>query len=198
MGNGIEQTFAAIHHQAISEVLHLLDGFYENLEHGLFELAFHIDDQCMQGRCAETMKDLRLQKTQVIRKFTKLMEADRALWLTSSSNQAPNEEVLVTVRSLAQKHKSHFGTALRSIVRNTALASDLSEAELEFPFGPERLAYHFFRCVAEGRDDPELSSMLYDLFSRLVLGRLGSLYGRINLQLIRFTESQADPEIEVA
>jgi len=195
---GIEQTFASIHHEAISEVLHLLDGFYENLEHGLFELAYNLSDQSLQGRCAEMMKDLRLQKAKTIGRFTKVMEADQSLWLDSSSGRGPNEDLLVTGRNLALKHESHFATVLRALTRSVALATGRDDDTVELPISPERIACHFLQCISVGRENPELSSMLHDLFERLVLSRLGSLYGQINLRLIRDAKRLTNHATQVA
>jgi len=195
---GIEQTFASIHHEAISEVLHLLDGFYENLEHGLFELAYNLSDQSIQGRCAEVMKDLRLQKAKTIGRFTKVMEADQSVWLDSSNSRGPSEDLLVTGRNLALKHENHFATVLRAITRSTALATGRDEEAVEIPISPERIACHFLQCVNVGRESPEFSSMLHDLFGRLVLSRLGSLYGQINLRLIRDVEGLRSRATQVA
>ena len=38
----------AMHHKVTGELLHLMDGFYSNIEDGLFELAFRDDDDSEQ------------------------------------------------------------------------------------------------------------------------------------------------------
>jgi hypothetical protein len=184
MAKGLQQTFATIQHRAISELLHLLDGFYENLEHGLFELAFQIDDPSIQGRCAAMLKDLRLQKARMLRKFTEGMEIDQALWMSAATSKSEEDEALLNrARSLADKHAEHFDTVLGSIAGLTAQATDRDNEIVDVPIGPDRVAYNFLRCFGQALDDPQLLSLLSDLFGRLVLDRLGPLYGQSNARL---------------
>ncbi|MGD8416724.1 MAG: DUF1631 family protein [Pseudomonadales bacterium] len=197
MSEGLQQTFTAIQRQATSEVLHLLDGFYENLEHGLFELAFRIDQSDIQARCAALMKDLRLRKGMALRSFTTLMEADVALW--TSVEEAEEFAALQTrARSLARKYENHFATVLGSMAGWIALATNRADTETEVPIGPNRLAYHFLRSISSAHEDRELSSMLCDLFGRLVLDRLGPLYGRSNARLEKSFSLLALPDAETA
>ncbi len=180
MSEALEQTLAALHRHAISEVLHLLDGFYENLEHGLFELVLRSDPDT-QNRCASMMKELRLQKARKLRKFAQLMESDQALWTSDAERGATGETEPLheTALSLAQKRVNHFDAVLGSVTRCVAAATGRSESDIDMPIGPVNLAYNFLRCFEEAQDDPELSPMLRELFARLVLDRLGPLYGEV-------------------
>lgn len=197
MSEGLQRTFAAIQHQATSEVLHLLDGFYENLEHGLFELAFQIDQSDIQARCAALMKDLRLRKAMALRSFTTLMEADLALWEAADDSEE-FAALQIKARSLARKYENHFATVLGSMAGWIALATNRADTEIEVPIGPNRLAYHFLRSISSAHEDRELSSMLCDLFGRLVLDRLGPLYGKSNARLEKSLSHLAPMHVETA
>jgi hypothetical protein len=73
-------TFAAVHQQVTAELLHLMDGFYSNIEDGLFELAFRDGDESKQRHCFELMREMRFRRTNLVKTFAKRMERGVTDW----------------------------------------------------------------------------------------------------------------------
>ena len=58
--------FTAMHQHVTAEILHLMDGFYSNIEDGLFELAFRGEDEDKQRHCFDLMREMRYRRTNLI------------------------------------------------------------------------------------------------------------------------------------
>ena len=69
--NDPRNVFTAMHHRVTGELLHLMDGFYSNIEDGLFELAFRNNDHNQRKRCFDLMREMRYRRTSLIQTFAK-------------------------------------------------------------------------------------------------------------------------------
>ena len=65
---------SAMHYQAAGELMRLLDGFYSNIEDGLFELAYSNDDNRQQRNTIELMRELRLRREHLLKVFGKRLQ----------------------------------------------------------------------------------------------------------------------------
>lgn len=183
MTDDVRDTFTALHHQVIAELLHLLDGFFVNLEYGLFEMADRLDDEATRTRSFNLMREMRHQRPQILRTFTRFLEADRARWTEPSKETEEDEALYRHASALARKGANHLRPVLHLIAERTAYATDRHAAEVQLPISPVRLTYNFLRSCRLLESDDTFAQMVNELFSRFVLDRLGTVYGRCNDRL---------------
>lgn len=183
MSDDVSNTFAAVHHQVVGELLHLLDGFFLNLEYGLFELADRLEDDAVRTGSFNLMREMRLQRPQILRTFTRLTEGDRAYWTEAREDTEEDEALYRQARALARTDAIHLRPVLHAIAERTAYATDRHAAEVRLPISPARITYNFLRSCRLLENDETLAAMVHDLFRRFVLDRLGTIYGRCNDRL---------------
>jgi len=75
-----EAVLNALHHNVTGELLRLIDGFYSNIEDGLFELAYRTGDEGQRRRCFDLMRELRFRRTGLVKAFARSMDRYRGLW----------------------------------------------------------------------------------------------------------------------
>jgi hypothetical protein len=183
MSDDVRNTFASVHHQVIAELLHLLDGFFLNLEYGLFELADRLDDEAVRTRCFNLMREMRLQRPKILRTFTRLSEADQDRWIDAPAAPEEDEALYREARTLARTDAVHLRPVLHAIAARTAYATDRHAAEVRLPISPARITYNFLRSCRLLENDETFAGMVNELFRRFVLDRLGTIYGRCNDRL---------------
>jgi hypothetical protein len=183
MTDDVRDTFAALHHQVVTELLHLLDGFFVNLEYGLFEMADRLDDEALRTRSFNLMREMRHQRPRILRTFTRLLEADQVRWTEPCEEIEEDEALHRHAGALARKGANHLRPVLHLIAERTAYATDRHAAEVQLPISPVRLTYNFLRSCRLLEADETFAEMVNELFSRFVLDRLGTVYGRCNDRL---------------
>ncbi|MEM7217557.1 MAG: DUF1631 family protein [Pseudomonadota bacterium] len=194
---------AAVHGQAIEDLLELVSGFYSNIEDGLFELAHRSGESAQQERAFNLMRELRFRRTVLINNFTGALASCDKYWWSENGWQLDESElepsVSASIAVLCDKANNHFGPVLRLIRerRDGALSLD-SPGEL-LPISPRAICIGFVQsCRALKMDQPSLDLVL-NLFGRFVLDRLGGLYARCNETLKRSGwVSRAEFEAEAA
>jgi len=75
------KVFMTIHHKVTGDLLHLMDGFYSNIEDGLFELAYRYEEsEVLQRRYFDLMREMRFRRSNLIQAFAKRMQQGQEYW----------------------------------------------------------------------------------------------------------------------
>lgn len=188
MRDELRREFEAIHYQTVGEMLHLLDGFYVNLEDGLFELASRTHNKDVLTQSFALTRELRTGRAGLLRNFISFMETDQAWWweMPSEADDVCGEND----RSLRHyalhegtKRTAHFSRVLGAIVERTAQVTQRDAADVQIPVSPLRLTYNFLRSWNSLETDVTYVVMVQNLYGRFVLDRLGAIYALCNQRL---------------
>ena len=192
-------TFAAVHQQVTAELLHLMDGFYSNIEDGLFELAFRDGDESKQRHCFELMREMRFRRTNLVKTFAKRMERGVTDWFYQAPVAADkaSDTFVEQASAMAEKCQSHFYALLQSIAERATHATGQSTDVANLPIGPARIAHCFLISCRSLKFDDDSIATVQELFGRFILDRLGSVYGQCNQRLERAGYATAK-DLEIA
>lgn len=181
--NDPRNVFSAMHHRVTGELLHLMDGFYSNIEDGLFELAFRNDDAEQRTRCFDLMREMRYRRGGLIQTFAKRMQRAGAGWLDEDRNPTQVRELSAIAEQMSEKCSTHFATLLQQVTERTAYGTDRAVNPADLPVSPYNIAYHFIASCQSLEFDHQAIEIVQDLFARFVLDRLGAVYGECNQRL---------------
>jgi len=93
----------AMHQKVTGELLHLMDGFYSNIEDGLFELAFRNDDEHKQRHCFDLMREMRYRRTNLIQTFARRMQKSVEGWFVDMpAPKDHSDELAAMARVMSQ------------------------------------------------------------------------------------------------
>ena len=175
----------ALHHKVTGELLHLMDGFYSNIEDGLFELAFRDEDDREQRHCFDLMREMRYRRTNLIQTFARRMQMSLEDWFADVPPPAEDDDddFALLARNMSEKVAAHFSTLLQNIVERTAYGTERDINILELPISPYRISYCFVMSCRSLEFDKHSIEIVQDLFGRFVLDRLGAVYGECNQRL---------------
>ncbi|NJN51297.1 MAG: DUF1631 domain-containing protein [Gammaproteobacteria bacterium] len=176
----------ASHHQITGELLHLLDGFYLNIEDGLFELAYRSGEDGQRRRCFDLMRELRFRRTGLVKNFARAMDRQSEGWFeaTQAVETGFERELDDLVARMADKSASHFAGVLVTIAERAEAASARTfSTGADLPISPVRIAQAFVHSCRSLRLDRASIEIIQELFSRFVLDGLGSIYGNFNERL---------------
>lgn len=174
---------SAMHFQASGELMRLLDGFYSNIEDGLFELAYCNENYGQQRKTIELMRELRFRRDHLLKTFGKRMQRSVQSWFDEDLTTTEYLEERAQADALAARCSGHFGFLLQTIAERVAHATDRDMDRKSVPVSPEEVSYHFIMSCRSLKINQESIGMVQDLFHRFVLDRLGGIYGPINQQL---------------
>ena len=187
MGQNVDPRnfLTAMHHKVTGELLHLMDGFYSNIEDGLFELAYRNEDDAQQRRCFDLMRELRYRRSNLIQTFAKRMQKGIDGWFNDDFDCAAEEGAGFTslADAMAEKCASHFGGLLQNITERTAYGTGRDPLKVNLPIGPFQVAYNFLVSCRSLEFDEQAIEIVQELFGRFVLDRLGVVYGECNQRL---------------
>ncbi len=175
--------FSAMHHRMTGELLHLMDGFYSNIEDGLFELAFRNDSHAQRKRCFDLMREMRYRRTSLVQTFAKRMQRAGDAWMGDRHLPAQNPQLRTSAKAMAEKCHSHFGPLLRCIRERAAYGSDQDVDTLQLPISPFQVSYQFLASCQSLDFDRDALEIVQNLFARFVLDRMGGIYGDCNRTL---------------
>ena len=80
---------STMHFQARGELMRLMDGFYSNIEDGLFEHAFNNDSADQQRQTVELMRELRFRREHLLKTFGKRMKNAVQAWFGDDQTRLP-------------------------------------------------------------------------------------------------------------
>ncbi|MCH8141498.1 MAG: DUF1631 family protein [Proteobacteria bacterium] len=177
--------FTAMHHTVTGELLHLMDGFYSNIEEGLFELAFDNEDVDQQRRCFDLMRELRYRRSNLIQAFAKRMQKGMEGWFNDSFeyDAEVDAEFEQLAMGMAEKCSAHFSNLLQNIAERAAYGTGRDVDGMNLPISPFRIAYNFIVSCRSLEFDEHAIEIVQELFRRFVLDRLGAVYGECNQRL---------------
>ena len=178
-----KKLFARVHTHVTGELTQLMNGFYHNIEDGLFELAYSNADQIQQRHIVELMRELRFRRKQLLRTFGKRVHNAGQGWLGAYDSGPEMIEERMLANEIAAKCSSHFGPVLQSIAERTSHATQRDVSRRALPLSPEEVSYHFVMSCRSVKFDKYSVETVQSLFSRFVLDRLGAVYGQINYEL---------------
>jgi hypothetical protein len=197
-----EAVLNALHHNVTGELLRLIDGFYSNIEDGLFELAYRTGDEGQRRRCFDLMRELRFRRTGLVKAFARSMDRYRGLWFDQDesleADSATGQELDKLIMRMAEKSSSHFAGVLQCIAERAEGATGRPfKGGQNVPIAPRRVARAFVVSCRTLKLDHASIEIVQDLFSRFVLDGLGNIYGHCNLRLHSEGFETAD-EMEIA
>jgi hypothetical protein len=179
--------FADVHHDVTAELLRLLDGFYSNIEDGLFELAYRTGEESQRRRCFDLMRELRFRRAGLVKNFARAMDRHQEGWIDVPAHSAAlgiGQELETLVLKMAEKTSAHFSGVLGAIAERAEMAGARRFASpADLPISPQRVAQAFVHSCRSLRLDHDSIVIVQELFSRFVLDSLGSTYGACNLRL---------------
>ena len=177
-----------MHNLATEEVAGLMEGFYSNLEDGLFELAYRNGDAGYQRFCFELMRELRCRKPLLMTAFSRILRETADSWFTASPGTVPvalEPELAELADTMAAKCMAHFSGLLRLLSQRIAAVTGVNYLPETLPIGPVSLSRMFVASCRETELEPSSIAVLRELFLRFVLDRMGSVYGMCNRELQR-------------
>lgn len=175
--------FNGLHARAATDVLRLMDGFYSNIEDGLFEMAYANEDPKFQRRTVELMRELRFRRKHLLQTFGKRVQFAATAWAQGQEIEVKDNPETQQARRMASKCEAHFGVLLQSIAERSAHAADCSVSIKTLPFAPLQISLHFIRSCRTVQFDEHAVEVVETLFQRFVLDRLGAMYGAMNQAL---------------
>ena len=130
----------------------------------------------------------------------RLVESDRNLWMDGDhhTGDATDELLYRRARLLAHKREVHFSSVIQIITLRTANATDRDPDQILLPISPVRISYNFLRSCRLLESDESFDVMMHSLFGRLVLDRLGPLYGHCSESLQQFGSPSATELVQPA
>ena len=179
----LQAFFSEVHIRVTREISKLMEGFYHNVEDGLFEHAYAQQDESLHRRAMETMRELRFRHQQLIDTFKQNIHAAGQGWLGQPVVTAHSHREQAAAKQMAGRCLAHFGALLQTITERTAHASRRDIQRSELPISPEIIARCFLESCHSVAFDNAVIEMVKSLFERFVLDRLGTLYGDINVAL---------------
>ncbi len=174
---------SAVHMHAVGDLMRLMEGFYSNIEDGLFELAFSSDNKLQQKHVVELMRELRFRRKHLLKTFGKRIRGNSKCWFGVAPDGLESMEERILARDMAIKSSAHFGYLLQSISARAAQATHCPLDKYKLPISPEEISYQFVMSCRSVKFDKYSIELVQNLFSRFVLDRLGSVYGAVNAQL---------------
>lgn len=171
-----------MHDLVTVEVTGLMEGFYSNLEDGLFELAYRNADPEYQRYCFELMRELRYRRPLLMSTFTASLKGAVGQWFTSGDNSTSElePELATLADSMSRKCIAHFSGLLGVLSRRAAGITGVAHEPETLPIGPIQISRHFVASCRRIEFEPSSILVVRELFLRFVLDRLGSVYGRCN------------------
>jgi hypothetical protein len=121
-----------------------------------------------------------------LRSFTRFLEADQPWWwIEPRDEHGDRRDQWLRYHSqiLAKKRSAHFSHVLCVIAERTARATRRDAAGVRLPLSPDRLTYNFLRSCPVIEGDRMQGAMVQNPFGRLVLDRLGTVYGLCHTRL---------------
>ncbi len=172
-----------LHRQVTTEVTRLMEGFYSNLEDGLFELAYRDSDTTYQEYCFNLMRELRFRRPALMDTFTRRMNDGLVAWFVDERQEPESRELSQIALQMSMKCSNHFSGLLSNIIRRSAGVTDHPIHLANLPIGPYQVARHFVESCHSIEFDTHSIGVVQELFTRFVLDRLGTAYGKFNQML---------------
>ena len=179
--DGRRAQITQLHRWVTLEILKLIEGLYTNLDDGLFELAHRAEDDLDRGKLFDLARVLHDGKANVLRDFESRLDHAGQRWHSPCEPQT-DSSVDVRERSqlMVQRCEGHLRTVLQSIAARASFLTRRQHHPDDLPFGPQSITNEFLIALDSSSPGEVGQKAACDLFSRFVLDRLGTVYGRCN------------------
>ncbi len=181
-----------VHYSATTQILALMEGFYSNIEEGLFELAHNTRENEQRRRCFDLMRELRFRKSGLLKNFSRTLDRYRVMWFSggngniTSGKYAIANDLQSLVDEMAQKSYAHFSGVLSTIAERVSDATQGPMHAGELPISPLSVSKAFVASCRSLRMDTASIEIVQNLFGRFVLDGLGPVYGETNRLLTEY------------
>lgn len=176
----------ALHKSVTRDLIRLLDGFYSNIEDGLFEHAYQTNDESQRARYFDLMREMRMRRSSLVKGFARGMDRNLKGWFDPDRaavlGSVPVPELDAIVTGMIKNSNAHFGGVLEVIAQRTEHALNLRCTDV--PISPRHIAGAFVNSCRTLKLDTQAIEIVQDLFRRFVLDGLGSIYGEFNHALM--------------
>ncbi|MEZ5550218.1 MAG: DUF1631 domain-containing protein [Pseudomonadales bacterium] len=175
----------------------LLQSLFNNIDDALFEMADRSRSDADQSMYFESMREIRLHRSQIQKSF--MSEFYRGFELAFESSDVPETldfdeavdnislvanddlEVTVAIAGIVSKVTSQHSLQIMQLTKRIDhLAKDCTVTERMNPLGPERLSHTFVAAISDLNIDIKVRIILLKLFERFVMERLAPLYAEAN------------------
>lgn len=191
----------AVHDKGRTLILNLLRSFFEQADDSLFELADKAHTNQEQNIYFDSMREVRVQRRTIEKRFADAL--DDAFAALASAQPQPAErtedDISADALSLVQNDELEEMVALDSSIAraNNAYAEPVQQISLRLdslvpvkvyqknnPLGPDVLCSAFMVQAKRLDIDIKAKLVLFKLFDKTVVNRLGDVYKTINELLI--------------
>ncbi len=170
-----------LHRWVTTEILKLIEGLYTNLDDGLFELAHRAEDDLGRGKLFDLARVLHDGKANVLREFESRLDHAGQRWHSPSEPQIGfSADVRQQSQLMVQRCEGHLGMVLQSIASRASVLTRRQHHPDDLPFGPQSITNEFLIALDSSSPGADGKKAACALFSRFVLDRLGTVYGRCN------------------
>ncbi len=185
----IETTLSQLRREIADELVYLLEVFFTNIEVRFFEIAGQRASR--DPELSNTIRELLSKREDITLGFGSAVKVSVDNWLCAEKEkiEVPGDDAVVP--ESAYSVQAHFVRVLGHIDRRSRQLVDNAGSLECLPVAPEPLC----RCFVATCQDMCVEGISLHvtalLFRRLVLERLGGLYGRINRKLTAVADDQA-------
>lgn len=191
----------AVHEKGKQNVLNLLKQFFDHADDSLFELADKAQSNQEQNLFFDSMREVRVQRRNIEKQFASSIDEAFAN-LVSPSNESrdtPDDNIAVEALSLVQnddleemvavdssisRANSQFGELIQHLSLRLDSLVPVKVYQKNNPLGPDVLCSAFMDQAKKLDIDIKAKLVLFKLFDKAVVARLGDTYKVVNQVLI--------------
>ncbi len=177
----------------------LLNGMFNKIDDTLFELADKAESNTQQATYFDAMRDVRLRKSDMLRKFASQYNA--GFMETVQSGKAPSSEPATLELALIDEEELEESIAIRNMIdkanelyadplyclsqRLDLLLASVELTEENNPFGPAVLCEAFRVAVNTLETALTVKLLVLKLFDKFIIQHLAPVYEAANSALVR-------------
>lgn len=177
----IQTTLGQLRREVTDELTYLLEGFFINIEVQFFEIA---GQRATRDReLSDTIRELLSRREDIALGFGAAVNVSIDNWLCAEQEKAEDLGDDSVVAESSSSAQGHFARVLEEIERRSRELVDAAGSLESLPVAPEPLCRCFVATCRDVCVEGISLGVTAVLFRRLVLERLGDLYGRINRKL---------------
>ncbi|WNO09638.1 DUF1631 domain-containing protein [Teredinibacter sp. KSP-S5-2] len=191
----------AVHEKGKQNVLNLLKQFFDHADDSLFELADKAQSNQEQNLFFDSMREVRVQRRNIEKQFSSSIDEAFAN-LVSPSNESrdtPDDNIAVEALSLVQnddleemvavdssisRANAQFGELIQHLSLRLDSLVPVKVYQKNNPLGPDVLCSAFMDQAKKLDIDIKAKLVLFKLFDKAVVARLGDTYKVVNQVLV--------------
>jgi hypothetical protein len=179
--HGFQTTLGHLRREVTDELAYLLEGFFANIEVQFFEIAGQ--RTARERELSDTIRELLSKREDITLGFCAAVNVSMDNWLHAEQEESEDLGDDSLVAESASSAQGHFARILEEIDRRSHELVEGAAGLESLPIAPEPLCRCFVATCRDMCVEGISLGVTAVLFRRLVLDRLGDLYGRINRKL---------------